>query len=381
MSTVGIMSMQRIWNYGSSLQAYALRRLIEGLDDAHRVSYVDYRPGETLIEAARPRGGRVGRTLAKLREYNTPDVRLIDRWRFVNHKRRYARRYFPPLGLPLQPNHDLDLDVQVIGSDEVFNCVQANTNVGYSRDLFGHGSPAGRLVSYAGSFGNTTWERIAAAGIRDELAEDFARFDVISVRDENSAGIVEALTGTRPAVHVDPALAYDFLGRESRIPAGRLFPGRYLIVYGYSGRLTAAENRELRRHADQLGAAILTFGGVQPCGDRFIDCGPLELLAYFRDAEAVVTDTFHGTIFSLINHVPFASLVRPSVGGGYGNEEKLGFLLDTFGLSGRRLTEPGRLASLLAEPIDFDSVDRILQRERGRTLDYLTSAIGVNPAS
>lgn len=377
-TTVGIMSMQRIYNYGSSLQAYGLRRLIEGLGDDIRVSFVDYVPGEILVRSDGPGGGpssKLGRVLSKVAEYNAVDAAWSDKLRFFDHKRSYGRRYFPLVGIPPSPNTDLALEVQVIGSDEVFNCVQSNTNVGYSRDLFGHRSPAGRTVSYAASFGNTTIAKIEAAGIRDELAADLAAFDAISVRDRNSATIVEELTGTPPELHVDPVLAYDFMQLEPRIPAQRLHDGRYIIVYGYGGRLDGPENEILRAYARSIDARILCMGGVQGCCDRFIDCNPFELLAYFRDAEAIITDTFHGTIFSIINRKPFGTIIRRSVGHAYGNEEKLGFLLDTFGLASRRLTEVGRVADLMAEPVQYDAVAQILERERTRAGAYLSSVI------
>jgi hypothetical protein len=371
------MSMQRIHNYGSSLQAYGLRRLIEGLVDDVSVSFVDYKPGDTLVKEAGSSGptSNLGRVLSKVAEYNGVDAKFSDKLRFFNHKRAYGKRYFPMIGVSSAPNYDLDLDVQVIGSDEVFNCVQSNTNVGYSRDLFGHGSPARSLISYAGSFGNTTIEKIETFAIRRDLAEDFARFSAISVRDQNSAQIVEHLTGQLPAVHVDPVLAYDFMNLERRIPSERQHEGKYLIVYGYSGRLDHEENEILKGYAHSIGAKILCFGGIQECCDRFIDCGPFELLAYFRDAEAIVTDTFHGTILSIINNRPFGTIIRRSVGHGYGNEEKLGFLLDAFGLASQRVTDMTRIADILGNDVDYSLIGEVLARERNRTQTYLRSAI------
>ena len=49
-STVGIMSMQRIFNYGSSLQAYSLKRLIEATRPDAEVRFLDYVPGDVLVE-------------------------------------------------------------------------------------------------------------------------------------------------------------------------------------------------------------------------------------------------------------------------------------------------------------------------------------------
>ena len=377
MKNVGIMSMQRIYNYGSSLQGYGLRRLLEGLADDVNVSFVDYRPGPILVQGPETKepSSRLGRVVSKVREYNQVDAKLSDRLRFLNHKRTYGAHNFPMLGITPQPNRDLDLDVQVIGSDEVFNCVQSNTKVGYSRDLFGHNSPASKVISYAGSFGNTTLDKIDSFGIRADLERDFARFSAISVRDENSARIVEALTGQRPMVNVDPVLAYDYMSLESRIPKERQHEGKYVIVYGYGGRLNSEENALLRTYARSIGAEILCFGGVQECCDRFVDCDPFELLAYFRDAEAIVTDTFHGTIFALINNRPFATIIRRSVGHGYGNEEKLGYLLDTFGVSSQRVTEMSAIAEILGHQVDYDGVNETLARERASTLDYLESAV------
>lgn len=380
MLAVGIMSMQRIHNYGSSLQAYALRRLVEVARPDVMVSFVDYEPGPTLLPSG-ARGfearGSAGRALSKLREYSGVDARLRDKIRFFNHKRSYSTRYLPLIGVPANRNRDLDLDLQLIGSDEVFNCVQANTNVGYARDLFGHGSPARRIVSYAGSFGNTTLEKIEAAGIRSQLADDFAGFSAISVRDKNSAQVVEALTGRVPEIHLDPTLIYDFAGSEPRIPSDRLYRGKYVIVYGYSGRLGAEENAAVRRYADHMGARVLALGGLQGSAHEFIDDDPFTILARFRDAAAVITDTFHGTIFSIINEVPFATIIRASSGQGYGNEEKLSFLLETLGLGSRAWTPGSDLAELFREPIDFAAVSSIRAREQVRTMDYLSSVLEV----
>lgn len=366
--------MQRIFNYGSSLQGYALRRLLERASHGADVSFLDYRPGEILIPgASSSRASGRGRVVAKLREYGSVDSNLRDKLRFFNHKRRYATRYHASVGVSQEKRLGTDVDLQVIGSDEVFNCVQSNVNVGFSPDLFGIGSEARAVVSYAGSFGNTTLKKIEDAGVRDEIVRGLEGFAAISVRDENSASIVSELLGTKaPPVHLDPTLVYDLMGVESRIPKGRLRPDRYMIVYGYSGRFSDAENRAVRQYASTHSLRVLAFGGLQESADEFVDCGPFELLAYFRDAEALVTDTFHGTIFSVINEVPFATIIRRSSGHGYGNEEKLGYLLSCLGLEGRAFVPGDRLDCLLDEPVDYAAVREITAQESQRTRRYLS---------
>ena len=193
----------------------------------------------------------------------------------------------------------------MIGSDEVFNCVQSNTNVGYSRDLFGHGSPAGRVISYAGSFGNTTLEKIEAFGIRDDLDEDFARFAAISVRDRNSAQIITALTGQ------EPSSTWTRRSRTTSWPRRPVFrpsdsttgkvPDRLRLLGSTQPRprMISSGTTPEQRPKDPL---LRWRSGVLR---RVRRLQSLQLLAYFRDAEAVITDTFHGTIFSIINNRPF----------------------------------------------------------------------------
>lgn len=378
MPSVGIMSMQRIYNYGSSLQAHALRQTLLALAEDVGVRFLDYRPGQTLVpaHAGAAHGGRLRRTLSKVREYNAVDAPIADKLRFFNHKRGYATSYFPMVGIASEARTGTDVDLQVIGSDEVFNCVQDNVNVGYSRDLFGHDTSARVLASYAASFGNTTLAKIDAAGIRDSVADDLRGFDAISVRDRNSADVVEALTGARPDIHLDPTLIHNFdLAGGGPIPAERQLQRDYVIVYGYSGRFSAAENQAVRQYAASIDADVVAFGGLQGSADSFIDCDPFTLLAYFRDARAVVTDTFHGSIFSIINEVPFATIVRRSSGHSYGNQEKLGYLLQALGLKNRAWDGTSGLASVLNHPVSWDEVAAIRHEETQRSTDYLRGLV------
>lgn len=378
MKKIGIMSMQRIYNYGSFLQAYGLKKIIEDIDENNVVSFIDYKPGTPLIYSERKRNTQIQRLLQKIKEYNDVDTNLINKFRFFNHKRTYAKRFFPILGVTKSRFEETeDLDYLVIGSDEVFNCVQSNTNVGYSRDLFGHRTSAKTVISYAGSFGNTTLEKIESYGIKQNLIEDFAKFKSVSVRDSNSLEIVKSLGVEDPELSIDPALAYDYMKFEDKIPKQRLYKEKYMIVYGYSGRLTQEENNVLARYAKDNNLKILCFGGVQGCCDRFIDCTPFELLAYFRDAESIVTDTFHGTIFSIINKKPFTTIIRKSVGNSYGNEEKLGFLLEMFNLSSQKIEKVNKdsVVNSLTVDIDYNKVFVELERRRTESREYLKNAI------
>ncbi|OZG66574.1 Polysaccharide pyruvyl transferase [Bifidobacterium eulemuris] len=375
MANVGIMSMQRIANYGSFLQAYALRTMLEEL--GHDVQFVDYHVCPPVIRDASESDGRLARTAKKGLAALGGKAPLSQRLAFIRHKKNFAQRYMPLLGVTERPNYNPQLDCLVIGSDEVFNCIQKNTNVGFSPELFGADSQAKRVITYAASFGNTTLEKLDQYGKTEEIANYLRAIDAVSVRDANSGAIVNALTGSTPEYHLDPVLAYDYMGKCDRIPNLRT-DEKYLILYAYSNRITEAEGRWIAEYAKQRGLKVYAIGGAQPCADRFIDCSPFEVLAYFKNAEAVITDTFHGTIFSVITHRPFATLVRKSVGTGYGNEEKLTDLLRRLNLSSRATYDIANVKQLLEQHIDFDATDAIIAEQRQHTFRYLSKEIALH---
>ena len=156
MLKVGILSMQRIANYGSFLQAYGLKKILEEL--GCEVQFVDYHPGETLVPNEMGNGFK--RKLLKVMEVFSNNAPILEKFKFIKYKKNYAKNYYPYLGIDEKMNFSPELDVLIIGSDEVFNCVQDNANVGFSPELFGYGNRAKKVISYAASFGNTTIDKL-----------------------------------------------------------------------------------------------------------------------------------------------------------------------------------------------------------------------------
>lgn len=367
MKKVGIMSMQRIANYGSFLQAYGLKQMLQELDC--EVQFVDYHPGNTLIPADGGTGFR--RKIAKVRELFQCNAPLKEKIRFIRYKKNYATNYYPYLGITEKMNYRPELDLMVIGSDEVFNCVQSNTNVGFSPELFGEDNHAKKVVTYAASFGNTTEEKLVYYRVADQVGEWLKRLDAISVRDSNSGKVVKAVAGIEPEYHLDPVLVYDYAKKCKDIPA-YVAEDRYMILYGYSGRFTEEECRDIHTYAKNRGLKIFCIGGVQDICDKFIDCNPFQVIAYFQHAECVVTDTFHGTILSVITHRPFASVVRNV---GYGNAEKMIDLLERLDLNDRIIGSLKELPQMLKKDINYKTVDEVIQNERKKSYAYLERQI------
>lgn len=372
MKKVGIMSMQRIANYGSFLQAYALKQLIEELDCS--VEFVDYHVGAPLITEDVDSRNKAVRKLRKGLETFRVQAPFTHKISFIRYKQSFSARYLPLLKVTDEMNFNPELDCLVIGSDEVFNCIQKNSNVGYSPELFGRDHHAGRLISYAASFGNTTLEKLEKYEKANEVGTLLKNFDVISVRDANSGVIVEQLTGKSPAYHLDPALIYDYMNCCELVPQIRT-EERYLILYAYAGRISDREADWITSYAKRKNLKIYAIGGIQKCADRFIGCSPFEVLAYFQNAEEVITDTFHGSIFSVITERPFTTLVRKSTGDGYGNEEKVSDLLSRLKLNARMTMRIEDTADINAEEIDYAGVESLLETHREAAREYLRENI------
>lgn len=365
MSRVGILSMQRIKNYGSFLQAYGLKKIIEEL--GHEVEFVDYHIEEPVIKN---RNYNKNDKVLKVLKTLEGDAPFIQKIQYIIHKKNFGKKYYNILGLSDEPNYSPQLNTLVIGSDEVFNCIQSNKNVGYSLELFGRNNNAKKVITYAASFGNTTVKKLEENNKKEEIAGLLNKINAISVRDENSGKIIKELTNRDVYYHLDPVLAYEYIEKCKQIPDIKV-KEKYIIVYAYSNRISKEESKYIKNYAKRNKLKVYAIGGAQKCADKFIDCSPFEVISYFKNAELIITDTFHGSIFSIITHKNFVTLVRKSVGNLYGNEEKLTDLLRKLGLEDRITYNIENIDNILSSNLDYKRIDAIITEQRELSKKYL----------
>ncbi len=343
MKKVGIMSMQRVINYGSFLQAFALSSMIKEM--GNEVEFVDFEFEKSIVQS-----------------HNIQYIAVAEK-EFNIMKEKFQNEYLLELGVG-ERNLKPQLDTLVIGSDEVFHCMQGYP-IGYSRQLFGYENKANKVISYAASAGTTTLDKIKEAKIDQEIATLLDKFDNISVRDENTKNLVEGLINKKIVQNLDPVLVYDF----SNVIKEKKDLKNYIIVYSYVMRLNDEENEEIKRIAKKFNKKILTIGAYQACSDIHITVHPFELLGYFKNADYVITDTFHGTIFATKFNKQFATIIRES------NRQKLEDLLNKLDLNDRKVNKLDELEEILLKPKCFSNTNKILQNERNRTLSYLRDNI------
>lgn len=364
---IGIMSMQRIINYGSFLQAYGLKKIVESL--GNEVEFVDYKhepPVQDNVSAilSHP-SSKIAMALKFLFSPRYRKKRYADIKQNKSYKEFYdifKEEWLPYLGIDQEQILTPQLDVLVIGSDEVFNCTLNDANVGYSLQLFGKDNNAKKVITYAASFGSTTLEKLQYYKKIDEIAGLLSKIDSISTRDSNSHFIVKELTGVDAVNNVDPVLVYDF-DKESNYEVNLY---GYVVVYAYSGRISDKEADAIQKFAHSKGLKTLSIGVMQAFTDEYIFADPFELLAYIKKASYVVTDTFHGAVFAIKYQVPFAVFIRDS------NKEKLTDLLEKYNLNNRIVSSIKDLESVITRKLN-PNLSELKERYKHEAVEYLSN--------
>lgn len=360
---IGIMTMHRVRNYGSFLQAYALKRILER--SGHSVQYVD-------IETVPPPAAKKDPASSLRGKLKYLDRYILNRFRFRSVRRQiremFDRVQSKYLGLEKTFLSAEGCDAVVIGSDEIFNC-ESGGDFKITAQRFGRIPGVPRVVTYAASCGYTGLDDIAQEDM-EAIAQGIESLDAISVRDENTARFVSHFREGEAQRHLDPVLVYDFEEELASVDRTVLPKEPYMVVYAYHNRIHDKEEiRAIRAYAKRHGLKTIAVGGMQAWCDEYAVLTPFEVLACFRNAACVVTDTFHGTVMSAKFNKPFAVIVRSS------NANKLEDLLSRLEIRDHKVSRMEELAAILDRPADYTACNQIIEVERGRAEAYLRDVL------
>ena len=199
-----------------------------------------------------------------------------------------------------------------------------------------------------------------------------SRFKGISVRDENSREIIKELVGDEIEIgyHLDPVFHYSFEKELPRIKRRK----PYLALYAYDG-LEEEYKEKIKKYADSRGLEIVCLQGYQGDFGEYVSASPFEVLAYIKNAECVVTTTFHGSVFSIKFNKMFCSFIRKDKKT-YSNQGKLGDLLYRLGLADRIINGFDEMIEKMEEPIDYGAVNERISACVAEGLSYLKKHIG-----
>ena len=354
---IAIKKKKKVINYGSVLQAYSLKKILEEIT-SEQVDFIDIDESNTVP---------VSMPIKDTDDYAIPrKIGLYERFKKYLMFKVQREKTFPLINEFIEEQfhtfEDKKYDLVVVGSDEVFKAID-NIRL----QLYGDIPNSKKIVTYAASCGSACIEGIGEneLPIVKKAINNYSR---LSVRDNGTYEYMKNLYSGEIVFNLDPVL----MGNLYAIKHKPVKLKNYMIIYAYNNRFRDEKEVEaIKKFAKSKNLTTVCFGGVLSWCDKFIPATPFELLDYFYYADYIVTDTFHGTIFSIINHKKFVSFIRPT------NANKLGDLLRRVGLSDRVVLSCDELEDKLIQDIDYDAVDDLLKVERQKTREYLQECVNI----
>ena len=360
---IGILTHYDVNNQGAQLQLYALylflkehghdpvvltyRKNYDLKPDQERRNQITFRSIPYVVRTFLIKKG-LGLTWHNMRKY------------LINKK--FRSQFFNYASYCLEPT-----DVVLVGADEVFSL-----EFGVNMMMFGHGVNTKALIAYAPSMGQTDMKQIEHFHFKALMASGLKCFYALSARDEHTRDAIRQLTQREVDLVCDPVLLYSFDLKNVPLPGG--LPKRdYMVVYSYDSRFIDEEQiTAIRAYAEKHHLAVVSPGTYHRWCDYNVVCNCLSWLKCIEQAKAIVTDTFHGTIASVITCCPMALCYSPR-----SNANKMMDLIKRLGLQ-KRLLEgmtAEHLEYLFSSEINWNEVGRLVEDFREESITYLLNGL------
>ena len=310
-----------VYNYGASLQAYALQQYLTEL--GHDVQIIDYFPDYMDVNYR-----------IRWNNYVIPEVSSLYKMRYIpgiqtlyrikmslkkikfiieksGRKNSFDCFKIQYLNLTSERYRNieelrvakLNADVFIAGSDQIWNPFFKNGRDPSFFLQFGKG----RKISYAASFGVSGLSSIDSVNMKRWLSS----FNKISVREKTGLNLLNNL-GIKEGVQVpDPVF---LLTREywGRLASSKIENDKFVLVYNLGPLMQDIKDcaLQLARHHRLKIVAVEELANISYADIRITDAGPCEFIELFTKASYVVTNSFHATSFSILFNIPFFSYIK-----------------------------------------------------------------------
>lgn len=357
---IAILTYYGVHNHGAVLQANALKTVLESY--GHDVEFLEFHRNYDYIPVNNAKKYKISLSSIPFYTkylfekglgnilYNLKKNRILSNFRKENFviKQRYS---------------DFAGDIIIIGSDEVFSF-----EIGINPFFFGHALKANKIFSYGGCFGPTTEQILNDNNLVNLVKSGFANMCSIGVRDMNSKNIADKLSDKESVLVCDPVILYGYKKEQKAYtPKNK----NYILIYSYDKNMNNnLEVESIRKYAKSKNLKIYSVGYHHKWCDKNINVTPEELLGYIKNADLVVTDTFHGSVLSIICNTQFFVKMR-------NNTNKVAFLLEEYNLTDRIINNFDEIEKTSCNPIDFSKVNKIVENRREDSIKFLENAIGV----
>lgn len=353
---IGILTFHCAYNVGAMLQCYALQQHLMSL--GHEVRIINFRP--SYLETKRP-SIRLRRLLLNPFNYGAYILKKLSflRKRYYKFKEFENNYYF--LTSVCKSKSDVEnlvnnFDTIIWGSDQIW-CPKFN-----GKDILWYGElkkpKSTRFVTYAASAGGAEFDVLEL----EQFKRYLSNFNAISVREKKLYDTLSPYADIY--LTIDPTLLLDASLYEKWYKPIR--KDKYVLV-----RQARPDNNIYRIAniiARELDAQVVTADAhresFRNC-KNVMACSPDEFVSLVKNAQCVVTNSFHGLAFAIITEVPFYTIKLDD-----GGDERLVILLDSLGLSDRMINknEAPHFAA-----VDYSTIHDRLEILRTQSKQYLNN--------
>ena len=347
-------------NFGASMQSYAVCKMIRKM--GYDTELIDF-------NLVKPSLKKIIKRVIYFKEFKD---RVEGRNFFKYSKKFLKKSKYPFFSSNLKKVNKI-YDIFIVGSDQVWRGICLGDSAKHY--FFDFVDNDKKKIAYAASFGVDYWE--GDKKLTEEIKPLIKRFDHISVREESGIDICKNTFGVDDAICVlDPTL---MVSREDYQPILDDWTDKSHLNKKYVAHMLLDDTEELKKEsqniADYLEADINYIKGKEKkfLWKKYFSYNKVsQWLTYLKDAELVITDSFHCTVFSIIFHKKFVVVANSKRG-----IARLETLLEKVGLQDRFFTDIKDVmkSGILDKEIDYDEVEKKLAIHRKYSMDFLKKAL------
>lgn len=370
MKKIGILTFHRAENFGAVMQAFALQTIVERIDKSETdVEIIDYiqtniEKEYQLIKIQTASASILLRsTIKSIIYFPTNLLRKL-------HYHKFRNKYLK-LSQEIYWNKD-DInskDIFITGSDQIWNSEIIGNDDIYYLNFEGKAS---KKIAYAASFGK---EKITPEEYLS-FKQNIQEFSSISIREQSTANKIYEHFGKKYTVTLDPSMLLTseewiaVLQLKNRYPLKKSKKAQILIYrLGVSPLLI-----DISKKISLYTKSVATFVGASFKGKAFtcrlnLSMKPIKLMQKIYDADYVITDSFHGTAFSIIFNKDFFVIPDPH------RSARIDNLLELCNLKDRKIENINQVILDDTLHINYQNVNRIIENERKNSIRFLEEAL------
>ena len=366
MIRLGIITLTDYFNYGNRLQNYALQEAVSKLSKNIIIKTVWYKKCDFKISKKYFTFNNVRRYIFNrhgFRDFINKRGYVFDIIREYNFK-KFSDKYINSV-FDFEVKNDLNerYDYFIAGSDQIWNPYWLKDATEFLQF-----ADRNKRVAYAASFGVSEIKPDKIEIVKKGLEG----IDYISVREQAGAKIVKDLTGKDVPVLVDPTLLLTAEEWEKVMDRPVWYSDeKYILVY-FLSKLPDKIRNDIKNLAEKYKLKIIDLMDRENID--YYCSPPSEFLYLIKNCSLMYTDSFHGTVFSILNKRPFVTCSRE---GGMNMDSRIDTLLSMFNLENRKISKENNYEIANPMEIEYPDVEKILDRERQRSKEFLCKALNI----